>query len=142
MVLLNASQLCAHISRIRNRWKEAARTAIRLYDITGPATMKQERVEYLLEKYRYLYEKICVKSDGTVSKCTLLDHMLTYDMQEKRMHPFGHPAIALVIETVVFSNKDGPARLFNNSLKPIPLVTLAFAAVTVRLSICFSPSPK
>ena len=53
-------------------------------------------------------------------------------LKEKRVRPFAHRAIASVIESVAFSNKEGPARLFNGSLKPIPLATLAFAAVTVR----------
>ncbi|KIJ28460.1 hypothetical protein M422DRAFT_270234 [Sphaerobolus stellatus SS14] len=73
---VKAKLLRAHVSWVHNHWKEVAHSAIKVYDITGMPEMKQEQVIYLLEKYRYLYGDISVKSDGTYE--SLLNHAINY----------------------------------------------------------------
>ncbi|KIJ53386.1 hypothetical protein M422DRAFT_242538 [Sphaerobolus stellatus SS14] len=99
-----------HISRARNRWKEAAKAIVEnYYELSGYAAEIQERVEYLTDKYRWTYG------------------LLKLMWMECCLCPFGHPAISSLIQKIAFEMKDGVAQLQSSVLEPMPFATIALA---------------
>ncbi|KIJ30241.1 hypothetical protein M422DRAFT_268290 [Sphaerobolus stellatus SS14] len=54
---------------------------------------------------------------------------------ERRLRPFGHPAISSLIQKIAFEMKDGAARLQSSVLEPMPFATIALASVALLNTI-------
>ncbi|KIJ22620.1 hypothetical protein M422DRAFT_276922 [Sphaerobolus stellatus SS14] len=104
----------------RNCWKEAAKAIVEnYYELSGYTAEIQECVEYLTDKYHWMYGLLKLDVDGN----------------EHRLHPFGHPAISSLIQKIAFEMKDGAARLQSSVLEPMPFATIALASVALLNTI-------
>ena len=87
-------------------------------------------VDKLLTNYRYLYGSIKKDESGKVCTHVCLYSVLIF-LQETPCGPFGHKALAKVIQGAAFHSSEGVARLDDDALNPMPFETIALAGTTV-----------